>query len=66
LTLNVAVQAGVPLISFSQFGNLIIPKNRYLQYRAIMESDDSSTACNYGSGPTWCSPELQGTSSGVQ
>jgi hypothetical protein len=66
LTLNDAVQAGVPLISFSQFGNLIIPKNRYLQYRAIMESDDSSTACNYGSGPTWCSPELQGTSSGVQ
>ena len=29
------------------------------QYRAIMESDDTSTNCDYGSGATWCSPELK-------
>ena len=33
--------------------------SRYFQYRTILESDDTGTACDYGSGPTWCSPELK-------
>jgi hypothetical protein len=59
LTSSDAVQATLPTMNFSAFGALTIAPNRYFQYRAIMESDDSGTACSYGSGPTWCSPELQ-------
>ena len=42
------------LSAFPSFANV----GRYFQYRAILESDDSSSLCNYGSGATWCSPEL--------
>ncbi len=28
----------------------------------VLESDDASTNCNYGSGATWCSPEIKSTS----
>ena len=56
---NAAVQPTLPSMLFSNFINLIVPKNHYFQYRAIMESDDTSTNCNYGSGPTQCSPELK-------
>ena len=54
-----AVQTLLPNIIFGNFLSLIIPANRYFQYRAIMESDDTGTACNYGAGATWCSPELK-------
>jgi hypothetical protein len=38
---------------------------RYFQYRAILESDDSSgSLCNYGSGATSCSPELKSVTVG--
>jgi hypothetical protein len=33
--------------------------HQYFQYRSILESDDVSPNCNYGSGATWCSPELK-------
>lgn len=49
------------------FGNFKAPApaaNRYFQYRAILESDDSSSNCNYGSGATWCSPELKSVTVG--
>jgi len=36
--------------------------NRYFQYRSILESDDGGTACDYGSGASWCSPELKAVS----
>jgi hypothetical protein len=62
LTSSDSVQATLPTMTFSAFGALTLTPNRYFQYRAIMESDDSSTSCNYGSGPTWCSPELQAVS----
>jgi hypothetical protein len=60
-----SVQATLPTMTFSAFGALTIVPNRYFQYRAIMESDDSGTNCNYGSGPTWCSPELQNVSATI-
>jgi hypothetical protein len=52
-------------IGFSAFNSLAIPSNRYFQYRAIMESDDVSTGCNYGGSATWCSPELQSVSTSM-
>lgn len=36
-----------------------LTSQRYFQYRMILESDDSSSNCDYGSGATWCSPELK-------
>jgi trimeric autotransporter adhesin len=32
---------------------------KYFQYRGVFESDDRSNGCNYGSGSTWCSPEIK-------
>jgi hypothetical protein len=63
LSMSNTVLPGLPVMTFSNFGSLLIPANRYFQYRAIMESDDpcsgAACGCNYGSGATWCSPELQ-------
>jgi hypothetical protein len=64
LTLSDIVQTNLPKMTFSNFGSLMIPTNRYFQYRAIMESDDTSTGCNYSGTPTWCSPELQSVTVG--
>ena len=45
-------------MTFSNFTSPI-STSRYFQCRAILESDDTGTGCNYGSGATWCSPELK-------
>jgi hypothetical protein len=60
-----SVLSAFPQLRFSSFGVLSIPNNRYFQYRAVMESDDTGTGCNYGSGPTWCSPELKSATVGA-
>jgi hypothetical protein len=59
-----AVQTGLPTMTFSDFGSLSVATNRYFQYRAIMESDDASTNCNYSGTATWCSPELTNVTAG--
>jgi hypothetical protein len=64
LTTSDTVQISSPKVTFSNFGALVVPSNRYFQYRAVMESDDVGTGCNYGAGATWCSPELQSVSAG--
>jgi hypothetical protein len=51
-------------MTFSNFSTPHPAANRYFQYRAILESDDTSTNCNYGSGATWCSPQLQSVTVG--
>lgn len=58
------VQSANPTITFSNFSarGLSVTNNRYFQYRAILESDDSGNLCNYGSGATACSPELKSLS----
>jgi hypothetical protein len=67
LTASDSVQAGLPILQFANFSfNSVSLRNRYFQYRAIFESDDTSTSCNYGSGPTWCSPELQAVTAAAQ
>lgn len=38
---------------------------QFFQYRSFLESDDNSTSCNYGSGATWCSPELKAVVAGL-
>jgi hypothetical protein len=52
---------GSPSLLFSCFTSSLsnLTSQNYFQYRAILESDDTSTQCNYGSGATWCSPELK-------
>jgi hypothetical protein len=52
------VQTGLPSMLFSNFTSPV-GTSRYFQYRTILESDDTSTKCDYGSGATWCSPELK-------
>jgi hypothetical protein len=52
------VLATLPAMLFSNFTSPF-GTSRYFQYRAILESDDVGTGCNYGSGATWCSPELK-------
>ncbi len=50
-----------PDLQFSCFSSPLASAltNQYFQYRTILESDDTSTNCSYGSGATWCSPELK-------
>jgi hypothetical protein len=66
LTTSDSVKTVAPLMTFSNFPSLSLSTNRYFQYRAILESDDSSSNCNYGAGytTTWCSPEIQSVSAG--
>jgi hypothetical protein len=52
------VSKGLPSMLFSAFTSPV-GTAMYFQYRTIFESDDTSTGCNYGSGATWCSPELK-------
>jgi hypothetical protein len=53
-----AVKKNLPSMLFSNFTSPI-GTSRYFQYRTILESDDPGAGCNYGSGATWCSPELK-------
>lgn len=57
------VNATLPTMTFSNFTAPQPVVNRYFQYRAILESDDTSSNCTYDNGsgpvPTWCSPELK-------
>jgi hypothetical protein len=46
-------------LPFANFSNLVVPNNRYFQYKTIFESDDLNDLCDYGSGPEICSPELK-------
>jgi hypothetical protein len=57
------VKPGLPSMLFTDFTNPI-GTSRYFQYRAIFESRDSGTACDYGSGPVACSPELKSVTIG--
>ena len=58
------VNAGSPTMTYSNF-SAPVGTSRYFQYRTILETDDTSgTSCNYGSGATWCSPELKSASVG--
>lgn len=56
-----SIMRGSPSLLFSCFTGALsdLTSQRYFQYRAILESDDASTNCNYGAGATWCSPELR-------
>jgi hypothetical protein len=60
------VSTGSPTMTFANFSGsgLSVSTNRYFQYRTILESDDANNLCNYGSGATACSPELQSVSVG--
>jgi len=52
------VLASFTTLLFSNFTNFLsafVLPAQYIQYRAILESDDTSAACN----GTWCSPELK-------
>jgi hypothetical protein len=64
-TTSDGVQKTAPAMNFASFGPLAVPANRYFQYRAIMESDDAGTSCNYSGSPTWCSPELKSVTVGA-
>lgn len=57
------VKKGRPSMPFSSFTNPITT-SRYFQYRAVLESDDTGSGCDYGPGAlaTWCSPELKSVS----
>ncbi len=52
------VKASLPSMLFSTFTNPPAA-SRYFQYRTVFESNDTGTGCDYGSGATWCSPELR-------
>jgi cysteine-rich repeat protein len=60
-----SIVRGSPSLLFSCFTAALsnLGSQRYFQYRAILESDDATTSCNYGSGATWCSPELHSVQS---
>lgn len=64
--LGAAVSTGTPTMTFSNFSGsgLSVSSNRYVQYRAILESDDANSLCTYNSSAAACSPELQSASLG--
>ncbi len=68
LTFLDSVNIGLPIMSFSSFPSLtasIIPLNRYFQYRAIFESNDTLGSCSYSSSSGLpCSPELKSVTAG--
>ena len=54
-------------MQFANFGapfTNVLTSSRYFQYRLILESDDSSSLCDYGAGPASCSPEVKSVSVG--
>ncbi len=55
------ISTGSPSLLFSCFTAALsnLTSQARFQYRAILQSDDLSTTCDYGSGATWCSPELK-------
>jgi len=55
------VKKGLPSMLFSNFTSPV-GTSRYFQYRTILESDDTGASCDYGSGATWCSPEVKSVS----
>jgi hypothetical protein len=60
---NSGAKTSLPSILFSAF-TAPVGTSRYFQYRTILESDDPGSSCDYGAGPTWCSPELKSVSIG--
>ena len=56
------VLPGLPSFSLSGFSSLGLTPRRYSQYRIFLESEDTGTSCNYGSGATACSPVLKSVS----
>lgn len=59
-----SVSTGAPTMTFGNFGSLSVAGNRYVQYRAILESDDANSLCTYNLASAACSPELQSASFG--
>lgn len=61
-TLGGTVSINAPTMTFSNFSGtgLSVTSNRYVQYRAILESEDQNALCTYGN----CSPELQSVAVG--
>lgn len=59
-TLGGTALTSSPVMTFSNFSGsgLSVASNRYVQYRAILESDDGNSLCNYGAAAP-CSPEIQ-------
>jgi hypothetical protein len=58
---NLVMQVS-PSLMFSCFSGALsqLMSQRYFQYRAILSNDNSNASnCDYGSGATWCSPELK-------
>lgn len=54
------VKVVLPELFLNLFTGFTVNNERYFQYQIILESDDtSSSSCDYGSGPTWCSPEVK-------
>ena len=55
------ILTGSPSLLFACFTGALsnLSSSQNIQYRVILESDDLSTNCDYGSGATWCSPELK-------
>ncbi len=66
-TIGNSVLATSPNMTFANFSSSLttnLGTGRYFQYRAILESDDVNTSCNYTGTATWCSPELTSASVG--
>ncbi len=68
LTSSDSVLTTLPSMTFSSFPSLtssVLPTNRYFQYRAILESNDTGGLCTYGgTSGLACSPELSAVSIG--
>lgn len=52
------VKLTAPDFLFSAFSSLSVPVKQWFQYRAILESDEEDSQCNYGAAAN-CSPELR-------
>jgi hypothetical protein len=58
-SVTAAILGTTPTMTFANFAGFSVTSNRYFQYRAFFESDDTSTNCTYNSAAAACSPELQ-------
>ncbi|QLY24964.1 S-layer family protein [Bdellovibrio sp. KM01] len=64
-TVGGAILGTAPTMTFSNFAGLSVASNRYFQYRAFFDNEDTANNCTYNSAAAPCSPELKSITVGA-
>ena len=64
-TIGGSILGTSPTMTFSNFAGLSVTSNRYFQYRAFFDNEDTAANCTYNSAAAACSPELKSVTVGA-